>query len=113
MLRAMAVRTLDLAALRADFPALGRRRNGRPPIYLNNSCMTLRPRAVIDAVRGYYEDFPTCGGGRGDRSKPLHNWFQGELMLLIFNITFFFVYLSIPIASYLIVSGASRPFRNL
>ncbi|MFN8092209.1 MAG: hypothetical protein U0599_08325 [Vicinamibacteria bacterium] len=40
------------------------------------------------------------------------NWFQGELMLLVFNITFFFVYLSIPIASYLIVSGASRPFRN-
>ena len=40
-------------------------------------------------------------------------WFQGELMLVIFNITFFFVYLSIPIASYLIVSGAARPFRTL
>jgi len=38
---------------------------------------------------------------------------QGEIMLLIFNITFFLVYLSIPIASYLIVSGASRPFRML
>jgi hypothetical protein len=38
---------------------------------------------------------------------------QGEFMLLIFNITFFFVYLSIPIASYLIVAGASRPFRAL
>ena len=38
---------------------------------------------------------------------------QGEFMLLIFNITFFFVYLSIPIASYLIVAGASRPFRTL
>ena len=38
---------------------------------------------------------------------------QGEMMLLIFNITFFFVYLSIPIASHLIVSGASRPFRTL
>ena len=38
---------------------------------------------------------------------------QGEIMLVIFNITFFFVYLSIPIASYLIVSGASRPFRML
>ena len=37
----------------------------------------------------------------------------GEIMLLIFNVTFFFVYLSIPIASYLIVSGASRPFRML
>jgi hypothetical protein len=41
------------------------------------------------------------------------SWFQGEFMLLIFNITFFFVYLSIPIASHLIVSGASRPFRSL
>lgn len=41
------------------------------------------------------------------------NWFQGELMLLIFNVTFFFVYLSIPLASYLIVSGASRPFRTM
>ena len=40
-------------------------------------------------------------------------WFQGELMLLIFNVAFFFVYLSIPIASHLIVSGASRPFRTL
>ena len=41
------------------------------------------------------------------------NFLQGEIMLLIFNVTFFFVYLSIPIASYLIVSGASRPFRML
>ena len=38
---------------------------------------------------------------------------QGQIMLLIFNITFFFIYLSIPIASHLIVSGASRPFRTL
>ena len=40
-------------------------------------------------------------------------WFQGEIMLLIFNVAFFFVYLSIPVASHLIVSGASRPFRTL
>ena len=38
---------------------------------------------------------------------------QGQIMLLIFNVTFFFVYLSIPIASHLMVSGASRPFRTL
>ena len=38
---------------------------------------------------------------------------QGQIMLLVFNITFFFVYLSIPIASHLIVSGASRPFRTM
>jgi len=41
------------------------------------------------------------------------NFLQGEIMLVIFNVTFFFVYLSIPIASYLIVSGASRPLRIL
>jgi len=41
------------------------------------------------------------------------NVLQGEMMLAIFNISFFFVFLSIPIASYMIVSGASRPFRTL
>ena len=41
------------------------------------------------------------------------NVLQGEAMLAIFNITFVFVYLSIPVASYLIVSGASRPFKLL
>ena len=38
---------------------------------------------------------------------------QSQIMLLIFNVTFLFVYLSIPIASHLMVSGASRPFRTL
>lgn len=69
----------DLEALRRDFPALARLRNGKPPIYLNNTCMTLRPRSVIAALRRYYEEFPTCGGGRADPRQVLHNWFQGEL----------------------------------
>ncbi len=69
----------DVRALRAEFPALQRLREGKPPIYLNNTCMTLRPQVVIDAIRRYYEDFPTCGGGRSDGTKRLHNWFQDEL----------------------------------
>ena len=55
-------------------------------------------------------------GGAGDVAdgwEMATAWFQGELMLVIFNITFFFVYLSIPVASYLLVSGASRPVRSL
>ena len=48
-----------------------------------------------------------------DGWELLTNILQGEFMLAVFNIQFFFVYLSIPIASYLIVSGASRPFRML
>jgi len=75
----MTLSTSDLRALRADFPALARRRNGKPPMYLNNTCMTLRPRAVIDAVTRYYTDFPTCGGGRSEGARTLHNWFGEEL----------------------------------
>lgn len=75
----MAHLAFDPLALRADFPALGRRRRGRPPIYLNNACSTLRPRPVIDAIRRYYEEFPTCAGGRGEGRHRQHNWFLEEL----------------------------------
>lgn len=53
------------------------------------------------------------GDGAADIWEIGVNVLQGEMMLVIFNITFFLVYLSIPIASYLIVSGASRPFRTM
>ena len=69
----------DISVLRQAFPALARLRNGKPPIYLNNTCMTLRPRVVIDAIRRYYEEFPTCGGGRSEGARKLNNWFQEEL----------------------------------
>lgn len=69
----------DVQELRASFPALRRLRGGKPPIYLNNTCMTLRPQVVIDALRRYYEEFPTCGGGRSEGAKRLANWFQDEL----------------------------------
>ena len=45
--------------LRDDFPTLA---GDNSPIYLDNACMTLRPRQVIDAIRSYYEESPGCGG---------------------------------------------------
>ncbi len=75
----MTLAARDILELREAFPALARRRNGKPPIYLNNTCMTLRPRVVIDALRRYYEEFPTCGGGRSEGAQKLDNWFQDEL----------------------------------
>jgi cysteine desulfurase/selenocysteine lyase len=45
----------DLAAVRADFPALDQRVHGRPLVYLDNAATTQKPRAVIDRVRRYYE----------------------------------------------------------
>lgn len=41
---------LDVARVRGDFPALAREVRGRPPIFLDNACTTLRPRPVIEAA---------------------------------------------------------------
>lgn len=52
----------DVNALRGDFPALEQRFGGRPPIYFDNACTTLRPRQVIDAIGDYYRRYPSCHG---------------------------------------------------
>ena len=41
--------SLDVQALRADFPALHQQVNGKPLIYLDNAATTQKPQAVIDA----------------------------------------------------------------
>jgi cysteine desulfurase/selenocysteine lyase len=46
---------LDVAAVRAEFPILQQEVHGRPLVYLDNAATTQKPRAVIDAIRGYYE----------------------------------------------------------
>jgi cysteine desulfurase / selenocysteine lyase len=45
----------DWAALRADFPILDQQVHGQPLIYLDNAATTQKPRAVIEALRRYYE----------------------------------------------------------
>ncbi len=46
---------LDVERLRADFPILAQRINGKPLVYLDNGASSQRPRAVIDAERHYAE----------------------------------------------------------
>ena len=46
---------LDIATLRADFPALSQEVHGRPLVYLDNAATSQKPRQVIDAIRRYYE----------------------------------------------------------
>ena len=48
---------LDLAAVRADFPILGRTVHDRPLVYLDNAASSQKPRAVIDAERAVYEEY--------------------------------------------------------
>ena len=44
----------DWAEVRADFPILDRRVNGKPLIYFDNANTAQKPRAVIDAVDDFY-----------------------------------------------------------
>src|ERR1051325_9361876 len=45
----------DWSALRADFPVLDQEVHGQPLIYFDNAATTQKPRAVLDALRHYYE----------------------------------------------------------
>ncbi len=47
---------VDPQRLRRDFPILARQVNGRPLVYLDNAATAQKPRAVIDAVRRFYEE---------------------------------------------------------
>ena len=44
----------DVRRIRADFPILGERVQGRPLVYLDNGATAQKPRAVIDALSQYY-----------------------------------------------------------
>jgi cysteine desulfurase / selenocysteine lyase len=52
---AMRKKKTDWAALRADFPILDQQVHGQPLIYFDNAATTQKPRAVVEALRGYYE----------------------------------------------------------
>ena len=45
----------DVEQVRAEFPILGQKVNGRPLAYLDNGATSQKPRRVIDAIRRYYE----------------------------------------------------------
>ena len=45
---------LDVARVRADFPILQQRVNGRPLVYLDNAATAQKPQVVIDTLTRYY-----------------------------------------------------------
>ena len=46
---------MDWSGLRPDFPILHQKVHGQPLIYFDNAATTQKPRAVLDALRNYYE----------------------------------------------------------
>ena len=47
--------TYDIAAIRADFPALSLRPYGKPLVYLDNAASAQKPTVVLDRMREVYE----------------------------------------------------------
>src|SRR5439155_9756177 len=47
--------SVDWSALREDFPILREQSHGHPLIYFDSAATSQKPRAVIDALRHYYE----------------------------------------------------------
>ena len=45
----------DWAKLRTDFPILDQQVHGHPLVYFDNAASSQKPRAVLDALRHYYE----------------------------------------------------------
>ncbi|MEQ5808585.1 SufS family cysteine desulfurase [Alteromonas sp. NFXS44] len=46
--------SLDVQALRAQFPILSRKVNDKPLVYLDNAATTQKPQAVLDAIMDFY-----------------------------------------------------------
>ena len=48
---------MNTEKIRQDFPFLKQEIDGKPVIYFDNAATTLKPRKVIDAITGYYENY--------------------------------------------------------
>ena len=46
--------TLDVSAIRREFPILHQQVNGHPLVYLDNAATTQKPRAVLEALQSFY-----------------------------------------------------------
>jgi cysteine desulfurase/selenocysteine lyase len=53
--RAPAPAPFDVRRVREDFPILKQKVHGKPLVYLDNAATTQKPRAVLDALRRFYE----------------------------------------------------------
>jgi len=49
--------TLDIQAIRKDFPILQREVNGKPLVYLDNAATSQTPQQVIDCIVDYYQNY--------------------------------------------------------
>ena len=47
---------MDIQKIRADFPILSQKVNGKPLVYFDNGATSQKPQVVIDAIAKYYQE---------------------------------------------------------
>jgi cysteine desulfurase/selenocysteine lyase len=53
---------MNIEKIRSDFPILQKQVNGRPFVYLDSACTSLKPKQVIDTMNSYYSEYTGCAG---------------------------------------------------
>lgn len=53
---------MNVQKIREDFPILKEKLNGKPIIYMDSACMTLKPKQVVEAMNEYYYKYSACAG---------------------------------------------------
>ena len=53
---------MDIDKIRQDFPILQKKVNGKPFIYFDSACTSLKPKSVVDVTVAYYTEYTGCAG---------------------------------------------------
>jgi len=53
---------MNIEKIREDFQIFQKKINGKPFIYFDSACTSLKPKRVIDAILGYYTEYTGCAG---------------------------------------------------
>jgi len=53
---------MNVNKVREDFPMLQKKVRGKPIVYFDNSCVSLKPTQVMERMNEYYSDFTACHG---------------------------------------------------
>ncbi len=53
---------INVNKIRKDFPILSKTIDGKPIVYFDNACQTLRPVQVLNKINEYYNEYPACVG---------------------------------------------------
>ncbi len=57
MIESSSIKSVDVVAIRKQFPALNRQIKGKPLVYFDNAATTQKPQVVIDALVDYYSNY--------------------------------------------------------